>query len=118
MILVKLKELRKAKGYTQKELAEIIGVDTSSISKYEKGVAEPSFEVVKKLASALEVSIDCLSDVEIEANDSEQEILEYLRSNPEFKILFDRIKNSDKEDLNKLIAIHMAMKGTNLNLIS
>jgi transcriptional regulator with XRE-family HTH domain len=115
VILVKLKELRKTKGYTQKELAEIIGVDTSSISKYEKGVAEPSFEVVKKLAAALGVSIDCLSDVQTEADESETEILEYLRSNPEFKILFDRIKNSDKEDLNKLIAIHMAMKGTNLN---
>lgn len=110
---MKLKEIRKTKGYTQKELAEIVGVDTSSISKYEKGVAEPSYVVLKKLASALGVSIDSFSDVEIETDDTEQEILEYLRSNPEFKILFDRIKNSGKEDLNRLIAIHMAIKDTN-----
>lgn len=115
MILVKLKEIRTTKGFTQKELAEKVGVDTSSISKYETGVAEPSYEVLMKLARVLGVSIDSFSDVEIEADDTEQEILEYLRNNPEFKILFDRIKDSGKEDLNRLIAIHMAMKDTNIS---
>lgn len=110
---MKLKEIRKAKGYTQKELAEIVGVDTSSISKYEKGVAEPSYVVLKKLASALGVSIDSFSDVEIETDDTEQEILEYLRTNPKFRILFDKLKNAKEEDLNTLIAIHNALRGTN-----
>lgn len=114
---MKLKEIRKAKGFTQKELAEKVGVDTSSISKYETGVAEPSYDVLMKLARVLGVSIDSFSDVEIETDDTEQEILEYLRTNPEFKILFDRIKNSGKEDLNRLIAIHMAMKDTNPSFI-
>ncbi len=110
---MKLKEIRKAKGYTQKELAEIVGVDTSSISKYEKGVAEPSYVVLKKLANALGVSIDSFSDVEIETDDTEQEILEYLRTNPKFRILFDKLKNAKEEDLNTLIAIHNALRGTN-----
>lgn len=114
---MKLKEIRTTKGFTQKELAEKVGVDTSSISKYETGVAEPSYDVLMKLSRVLGVSIDSFSDVEVEidTNDTEQEILEYLRNNPEFKILFDRIKNSGKEDLNRLIAIHMAMKDTNLS---
>lgn len=70
--MVKLKELRKERGYTQKELAEKIGVDTSSISKYEKGVAVPSFDVVKKTAKVLGVSIDSLFDNEMEADDEER----------------------------------------------
>ncbi|MBO5098800.1 MAG: helix-turn-helix transcriptional regulator [Clostridia bacterium] len=111
--MVKLREIRKAKGLTQKELAEIVGVDTSSISKYEKGVAEPSYVVLKKLAGALGVSIDSFSDVEIEMNDTEQEFLEHLRTNRKFRILFDKLKNAKDEDLNTIIAIHNALRETN-----
>ena len=110
---MKLREIRKAKGLTQKELAEIVGVDTSSISKYEKGVAEPSYVVLKKLAGALGVSIDSFSDVEIKLGDTVQDIVDSMRTNDELRILFELVKDSNKEDLTRLAAIHMAMKGTN-----
>lgn len=112
---MKLREIRKAKGLTQKELAEIVGVDTSSISKYEKGVAEPSYVVLKKLANALGVSIDRFSDVELQLGDTVQDIVDSMRTNEELRILFDLVKDSNKEDITRLIAIHMAMKDTNPN---
>ena len=44
-----LKGLRKAKGLTQKNLANILGVDQRTISAWEKGVCEPSFFMLCKL---------------------------------------------------------------------
>ena len=44
-----LKALRKAKGLTQKELANILGVDQRTVSAWEKGVCEPSFAMLYKL---------------------------------------------------------------------
>ena len=107
-----LKELRVGKGLTQKELADIIGVDTSSVSKYESGSSVPSFDVVKKLSAALDVSTDKLYGIEND-NSEDMEILEYLKNNPDFKILFDRIRKGDKSDIQTLIAIHTAMRRTN-----
>ncbi len=56
----RLKELRKAKGLTQKQLADLIGVKNSIISFYEVGDRIPSPEVIKKLAAVLHVSADFL----------------------------------------------------------
>ena len=44
-----LKALRTAKGLTQKELANILGVDQRTVSAWEKGVCEPSFSMLYKL---------------------------------------------------------------------
>lgn len=54
-----IKGLRKAAGMTQKELADAIGIDRSSIGKYETGT-QPSSEVLMKLASFFNVSMDYL----------------------------------------------------------
>lgn len=56
----RLKELRKAKGLTQKQLADLLGVKNSIISFYEVGDRIPSPEVIKKLAAVLHVSADFL----------------------------------------------------------
>lgn len=49
-----LKRFRKAKGLKQKELADLVGVSESSISQYENGKKNPSFEIALKLAEALD----------------------------------------------------------------
>ena len=55
----RLKALRKAKGLTQEKLAEIIGVERSSIGKYETGTM-PSIEIITALSEFFSVSIDYL----------------------------------------------------------
>ena len=60
----KLRQLRKAKHLTQKELASLIGVKHSVISFYEVGDRFPSPEVIRKLAVALHVSSDYLLGIE------------------------------------------------------
>lgn len=60
----RLRQLRKEKKLTQKQLASLIGVRDSVISFYELGDRTPSSDVVKKLAVALHVSSDYLLGIE------------------------------------------------------
>ena len=60
----RLKKLRKQKGLTQKQLAELIGVKNSIISFYEVGDRIPSPEIIIKLSAVLNSSTDYLLGVE------------------------------------------------------
>ncbi len=55
-----LKKLRKEKKLTQQELADTIGVERSSIGKYESGKALPSPSVLVALSDYFGVSINLL----------------------------------------------------------
>ena len=56
-----LKELRKSKGLTQKELAELSGFSNAEISKIESGVRKkPSPDLLKAIAPHLEVPYELL----------------------------------------------------------
>ena len=56
----KLQELRKKKGLTQEELAEILYVSRTAVSKWESGRGFPNIESLKEISSFFEVSIDDL----------------------------------------------------------
>lgn len=60
----RLRELRKQKKLTQKQLASLIGVKNSIISFYEVGDRIPSPEIIIKLATVLGVSADYLLGIE------------------------------------------------------
>ena len=55
----RLKEARKAKGLSQKQLGILAGMDefaaSARMNQYEKGVHSPDFKTVKALADILEV---------------------------------------------------------------
>lgn len=51
----KLRYHRKSKKLTIKDLANKVGVHYTMISRYENGVNNPSVDVLKKLADALDV---------------------------------------------------------------
>lgn len=50
-------ETRKAKGITQKQLAEKLGVTDKAVSKWERGINYPDIELFKPLAEVLEIPI-------------------------------------------------------------
>ena len=60
MISSRIKELRKQKKLTQKQLAEKINVDCSAVTKWETGKANPDFEKQQFLADFFGVSVDYL----------------------------------------------------------
>lgn len=58
--MLRIKEIRKSKKITAKELAEHIKVAESTMSLYENGKREPDFETLLKIAKYLDVSVDYL----------------------------------------------------------
>lgn len=55
-----LKLARIRKDLSQSQLAEKVGVQPFSISRYETGVQYPSIETLLKLSEVLKVSVDHL----------------------------------------------------------
>lgn len=53
-----ISSLRKAKGLTQNELGERVGVSFQAVSKWERGETLPDISVLPDLAKVLETSID------------------------------------------------------------
>ncbi len=59
----KLKKLRLEKGYTQIKMQMLTGIDQSDYSKLENGKRYYTFEQCRKLAIALDTSMDYLADL-------------------------------------------------------
>lgn len=55
-----IKRIRLESGLAQERLALEAGVDRTLVSKIERLVANPSLEILVKLATALKVSVDVL----------------------------------------------------------
>lgn len=60
-----LKTMRKAKGYTQEELAIKLNVVRQTVSKWEKGLSVPDADVLCKIADVLDMDVSTLLGEEI-----------------------------------------------------
>ena len=54
----KLKELRSSRGLTQEELAEVLFVSRTAVSKWESGRGYPSIDSLKEISTFFSVTID------------------------------------------------------------
>ena len=64
----RLRDLRKARGYTQIKMQMLTGIDQSDYAKLENGKRHFTFEQCKRIAVALRTSMDYLAgltDVEV-----------------------------------------------------
>ena len=59
-----LKELRKANGMTQEQVAETLNVSFQSVSRWENGLSYPDITLVPIIARLFEVSTDTLFDMD------------------------------------------------------
>jgi len=69
--------LRKERSLTQQRMADTIGIHVNSQKKYENGQAQPSLDVLKKIALALHVSTDYLLFEEQERQPSDELALQF-----------------------------------------
>ena len=60
----KIRKFRKAKGWTQQQLADALGVKQPMIGQYENGKRNPKIETAKGIAKALGVSFTDLINTE------------------------------------------------------
>ena len=48
-----LRDLRKSKGYTQKRLADMLGLSVTAVSKYEINQSSPPLETLRAISTGL-----------------------------------------------------------------
>lgn len=89
-----LKELRKEKGLTQEQFAEILGVTNRSVSRWENGVNMPDFDLVIEIANYFDVSIEEFLDGERKTDmidkQTEETLLKVADYNNGEKIVFSK----------------------------
>ncbi len=59
-IAARLIQIRRERGLTQHQMAELVGLHVNQIRRYEAASAQPSLDALKKIAVALNVSLDFL----------------------------------------------------------
>lgn len=64
----RLRDLRKERGYTQVKMQMLTGIDQSDYSKIESGKRYYTFEQCRRIALALETSMDYLAGITDEKN--------------------------------------------------
>ena len=80
----RLRAIRKERGYTQEQLAELTNLSTRHIAGIEKGEANPSFEVLYTITTVLGTSFDAIFNPADEQVEREiQEISGLYRACPE-----------------------------------
>lgn len=58
--MIRLSELRKEKGLSQKDFGKIIGAAQNTVSQWENGSREPDNETINRIANFFNISIDYL----------------------------------------------------------
>ena len=80
---MRILELRKAKGWSQTELADKVGISYAQIGRYETKGAQPPAEVIKNIAEALDTSVDYLlngsSSDKANATLQDAEVIRYFK---------------------------------------
>lgn len=92
----RIRELRKNKGLTQVELAEILGVTQTAIYKLETGASDLDTKWMEKLSIALEVKPYELLPLEWQPtpiSEKEQQILDIVRES-------EKLQNVPKDKTN------------------
>ena len=56
----RLRQIRNEKSWTQGDLATAAGISRETVINYENGRRKPTFDIILKLADALEVTLDYL----------------------------------------------------------
>ena len=78
-----LRRIRNTAGYTQKNIADLLGVDRSTYSYYETGKTEPNIRHLKKIAALYNLRLDDLvncrfapiEDVQMQSPDPQEQAL-------------------------------------------
>ena len=96
-----LKALRKAKGFSQEQLATRLNVVRQTISKWEKGISVPDAELLIQLAEVLDVTVSDLlgRKIEIAEGQNEKEFLasELAKLNELLVVYGNKLSNSKRK---------------------
>ena len=96
----RIKTLRKAKGYSQKELGDILELGQTTIANYEKNIRFPSPEILIQIANIFDESIDHLVG---RIDSSKLEPFTKDRLNSLYENIFDMLLEENEEKVMETI---------------
>lgn len=91
----RLKEARKNKQLTQKQLGELVGVGNTAISNYEKSVTFPNLDILYKIFDILQTEPNFFFQDEITDTGSSLE----FDSNQLILDMYNKLDNEDKAEI-------------------
>lgn len=79
---------RKKAGFTQKTAAEALATKLTTISSWERGISQPSADMLVTIAMTYKVSLSdlCGFDYDMEITADEKELIRAFREHPEHQI--------------------------------
>jgi transcriptional regulator with XRE-family HTH domain len=92
----RLAVLRKQQGLTQQALAERVGIHVTGLRRYEAGTAQPTLDVLRRIAISLSVSVDALVFDDDERGPRDDELRLRLEA-------LDRLDDNDKAMVKALL---------------
>lgn len=104
-----MRDLRKSRGLTMKDLGRIVGVSESTISLYETGKHEPDIITMGRIADALGVSVDELIGRQISDDDYLMDLRDSIRKDPNLRTLFDLARKATPSDVRAAAAMLKAL---------
>lgn len=81
IIARKIKMLRKNKSMTQEQLAEVLGVSSQAVSKWENGISVPDIELLPILARYFGITMDELFNYRIDALNYKERFVRFMADN-------------------------------------
>lgn len=122
MNIMKLKQIRKSKGYTLANLSSRLDCTSSYLSQLERGLKQPSLEMLRRISDCLEVPIfDLLSDDEAsntknkKTTDNKYDIIRHDNRKkfvmPEILIEYEFITpySADESDNSRIVGMHSSL---------
>jgi transcriptional regulator with XRE-family HTH domain len=100
----RIMDLRKEKNMSQTDLANKVDLSYAQIGRYETKNVQPPAEILKKMAEALETTVDYLingtTDEKAQASLKDAELMRYFKE-------MDVLPDSEKNTLVKLIGAYI-----------
>ena len=110
----RIKQLRKNKSLSQNELADLVKIHFTQVSRYERGETKPNAEAMAKLAKVLDTTVDFLmhgtsDDVAVDAGLDKEMIAKFKQ--------VQQLNNDDKKTVLSLLDAYIA-KGKIQNILA
>lgn len=106
----KLKELRKSKKLTQEDIAKKFNVNPATVSAWEVGKAQPSYDILVELANYFDVTTDYLLNYTQDELNKMEKLKKLLK---EAGMWDDNLNDMSKEDFEKAMKIVAMLKEKN-----
>lgn len=102
--MLRLREIRKRRKLTMKQLGEMVGVTESAIGLYETGRRKPDYEMLLKLGEALDCSVPDIIGYEKSPPEEDElvEELQMLRDDPGRRALLHATRDMSPDQVRQM----------------